>query len=107
AASAMVDGTGSAAAGRALESLAAVPDDRWTPAALAGMLDALGVAGRSRAVPMVGRGLNRLRALVRPDGTWASDEGEAYHMDVTLEALRALVFHGAVVPPAGSEGSAQ
>lgn len=107
AASAMLDGPGSAAAGRALESLAAVPDDRWSPVALAGMLDALGVAGWSRAVPVVGRGLTRLCALVRPDGTWASDEGEAYHMDVTLAALRVLVFHGAVAPPAGVGGSTQ
>ena len=103
AASARLEGPGSAAAGRALESLAAVPDDRWSAGALAGMLDALGAAGFSASVPVVGRGLHRLCALVRPDGTWVSDEGEAYHMDVTLAALRALVFYGevAVAPRAG------
>jgi len=98
AAAAMLDGPGSAVTVRALESLAAVPDERWSSGPLAGMLDCLGAAGCSRSVAIVARGLDRLRALALPDGTWLSDDGEAYHMDVTLAALRALVFYGAVAP---------
>lgn len=98
AADAMLEGPASAVAGRALDSLAAVPDDRWSAGALAGMLDCLGAAGLSRAVVVIARGLDRLRALAQPDGTWLSEEGEAHHIDVTLAALRALVLHGAVVP---------
>ncbi|HEV2284141.1 MAG TPA: prenyltransferase/squalene oxidase repeat-containing protein [bacterium] len=105
AASSLLEGPASAAAVRALESLAAVPDSRWSAGALAGLLDCLGAAGLSRSVAVIARGADRLRALVRPDGTWLSEEGEAYHTDVTLSALRALVLHGAVEPadlPAGT-----
>lgn len=98
AASAMLDGPGSAVTVRALESLAAVPDERWSAGQLAGMLGCLGAAGCSRSIVIVARGLDRLRALALPDGTWRSDDGEAYHMDVTLAALRALVLCGAVAP---------
>lgn len=98
AASSLLDGPASAVTVRALESLAAVPDARWSVGALAGMLDCLGVAGLSRSVAVIARGIDRLRVLVRPDGAWLSEEGEAYHMDVTLAALRALVVHGAVGP---------
>ena len=96
AASIMLESPESAPAARALESLAEVPDDRWTAGALAGMLDCLGAAGLTRAVPLVAFGLERLHQIARPDGTWLSEDGEAYHMDATLAALRALVCHGAV-----------
>jgi squalene cyclase len=98
AASAILDGAASPVTARALESLSAVPDDRWSAGSLAGMLDCLGAAGLSRPVAAIARGLDRLHALARPDGTWLAEEGEAYHMDVTLAALRALIFHGAVMP---------
>jgi hypothetical protein len=99
AASRMLDGGESPAADRALASLRAVPDERWSAGALAAMLACLGAAGVPRSLDVIDRGVRRLRALVRPDGLWLSEEGEAYHMDVTLAALRALVFHDAVGPP--------
>jgi hypothetical protein len=99
-AAALLDGPASAVTARALQALAAVPDSRWGAGALAGMLDSLGAAGFSRAVPLIDRGVALLCGLARPDGTWLSDEGHAYHMDVTLASLRALVFHGAVAPAA-------
>ena len=96
----MVAGPESETAAQALGGLAAVPDERWSAGALAGMLGCLGAAGVSRSVAVIGGGVDRLRALVRPDGMWVSDDGEAYHMEVTLAALRALVLHNAVVPGA-------
>ncbi len=104
AASAMLEGPASPVTVRAIESLAAVADERWSPGALAGMLDCLGAAGFSGSVAVIARGLDRLRARARPDGTWLSEAGEAYHIEVTLAALRAIVFHGAVVPAASREG---
>jgi hypothetical protein len=104
AASRLLDGAGSAAGGRALEALTAVPEDRWGPGALAGMLGMLGAAGIPPSADPVVRGLRRLLALGRPDGTWQSEDGELYHVEVTLQALRALVVYGAV-PPAGAEAS--
>jgi hypothetical protein len=105
AAASMLDGPASAATVRAIESLTAVPDERWSPAALAGMLNCFGAAGLSRSVAVIARGLDQLRALARADGTWLSEEGEAYHVDVTLAALRALIFHSAVAPGGGAGGS--
>jgi len=104
AASCLLDGPASAVAGRALDAVAALPDDRWAPGALAGMLGMLGAAEISPSVPAVARGLRRLLALAAPDGTWRSEDGDAYHVEVTLQALRALIVYG-VVPPAGVEGS--
>jgi Prenyltransferase and squalene oxidase repeat len=98
AAACMLDGADSPVAVRAIAAVAAVAEERWSAAALAGMLGCLGPAGLSRSVDVIGRGVRRLRALVRADGTWLSEEGEAYHMEVTLAALRALVFHDAVGP---------
>ncbi|HEV2357843.1 MAG TPA: prenyltransferase/squalene oxidase repeat-containing protein [bacterium] len=105
AASCLLDGSAAGPAVRALESLASVPNERWTSGALAGMLGSLGAAGLPRATPVVARGLDRLCAQARPDGTWLSEDGEAYHMDVTLAALRALVFYAAVAPALAVEGS--
>lgn len=103
----LLDGPKSAVAVRALASLAAVEKARWSAGALAGMLGCLWAAGLSRSVDVVGRGLDRLRALVRPDGTWLSEEGEMYHMDVTLAALRALLAYDAVAPAeVDAEGTA-
>jgi hypothetical protein len=93
AASCMLDGRNAPPAERALAALAAVADQRWSAASLAGVLNSLGAAGVPRASPLVGRGI---RPLVRPDGLWLSEEGEAYHMEVTLAALRALIYHDAV-----------
>jgi Prenyltransferase and squalene oxidase repeat len=102
AASCMVDGRDSPGAARAMAALAAVAGERWSAGALAGMLNCLGAAGLPRSVAIIGRGLRRLRALARPDGLWLSEEGEAYHIEVTLAALRALVLHDAV-GPAGAD----
>jgi hypothetical protein len=98
AAASMLDGRDTPAAARALASLAAVEEDRWGGGSLAGMLGCLGPAGFSPSVELVGRAVRRLRGLVRPNGIWFSEDGEAYRMEVTLAALRALVFHGAVGP---------
>lgn len=94
----ILDGRDSPPADRALRSLASLPDARWSADALAGMLLCLGAAGLSHSFELIARGLDRLRAIVQPNGLWPSEEGEAYHMDVTLAALRALVFHDAVEP---------
>jgi hypothetical protein len=96
AASCMLDGKDSPPAERARASLAAVPDERWNAASVAGLLNCLGAAAVPRSSAVVRRGIRRLRSLVRPDGIWLSEEGEAYHMEVTLAALRALICHDAV-----------
>ena len=42
-------------------------------------------------VPFVADSLTRLCAACQPDGSWISEDGDAYHVEVTLQALRALL----------------
>ena len=94
----IAEGAASAAAARALERLAAIKEDRWTPGALTGMLNSLADAGVPASAPLVARCLERLRMLARPDGSWASEDGDVYDVEVTLRALRGLLLYGAVTP---------
>ncbi len=90
------EGAQSAAAARGLEALTAVAPERWPPGWLAGMLNCLGDAGVPADPLPVRQGLARLAALARPDGSWLSEEGEFHHVEVTLQALRALLLYDAV-----------
>lgn len=96
----LVEGAGSAAGTRALDALAAVEDERWYPGALTGMLGCLAEAGVPMSSAVIERGLARLWAIAQPDGSWASEDGEFYHVEVTLGGLRALLLYG-IVAPAG------
>jgi hypothetical protein len=96
----LVEGPGAAPAARAIEALATVRAERWSAGALAAMLNAFAEAGLSPDVPVVGQGLDRLRSLAEPDGSWSSEDGDFYHVDVTLKALWVLLTFGAVSPPA-------
>jgi len=96
----LVEGAASPASARAIEALTGVGDDRWYPGALAGMLTSLAEAGVPVSVPIIRRGLERLWALARPDGSWSSEDGDVYAVEVTLCALRALLRCGVVSPPA-------
>jgi hypothetical protein len=95
----LVEGPGVPAAARALDAIAAVAAERWRAGALAEMLNALAEAGVPAHVPVVRQGLERLWSLVGPDGSWPSEDGEFYHVEVTLLALRVLLLYGAVSPP--------
>jgi hypothetical protein len=97
----MVEGPTSAPAASGFEALAAVPPDHWRPGALAEALSALGDAGVGDDVAFVADGLRSLSAACQPDGSWVSEDGEAYHVEVTLTALHALLRYAA--PPRGSQ----
>jgi hypothetical protein len=103
AASWLLDGPASPVAARALDAIAAVPAERWAAGAVADMLGVLGAAGVPRSTAAVAGGLDRLLALAGADGAWVSEDGEAYQVEVTLQALRALVVYG-TVPPVSTEG---
>jgi hypothetical protein len=94
----LIEGPGTPTAARAIDALAAVSAERWRPGGLAWMLNCLAEAGVPAHVPVVGQGLERLRSLVEPAGSWPSEDGEFYHVEVTLHALRVLLLYGAVSP---------
>lgn len=102
----LAEGPGSAVCARALDALGAIPAERWNAGALAGMLTSMAEAGVGTHVPVVGRGLRRLRALAEPTGAWPSEEGEFYRVEVTLRSLGALMLYGMVSPPEGGGGQA-
>jgi hypothetical protein len=99
----LVDGDGSDAAARGLAALAAVEEARWSAGALTEMLSALGEAGIAREAPLIERSLGRLVALCRPDGSWLSEEGDLYHVEVTLRGLRTMLHYAAVSPRVGED----
>ena len=101
----IAEGAASAAAARALERLAAIKEDRWTPGALTGMLNCLADGGVPASAPAVARCLDRLRMLALPDGSWASEDGDVYDVEVTLRALRALLRYAAVSPAKAERAS--
>ncbi|HLJ61289.1 MAG TPA: prenyltransferase/squalene oxidase repeat-containing protein [bacterium] len=90
----LVEGPGSDAAVRGLQALGAVDGSRWRPGALADMLVRLGGGGVEDDTPVVVRTLERLCVLSQPDGSWVSEDGDAYHVEATLQALRALLHYG-------------
>jgi len=96
----MMEGPGAAPVGRAFDALAAVPPERWRPGALAQALGVFGDSGVGEDVPVVAESLARLCAACQPDGSWISEDGDAYHVEVTLQALRALLrYTGATGGP--------
>ncbi len=93
-------GPDSAVAALGLEALAAVDMGRWYPGALTEMLNCLGDADVPDDLPLVQSSLARLLGLAQPDGSWRSEDGEAYHVEVTLRALRAALRYASATPRA-------
>ena len=54
--------------------------------------------------PVVVRSLERLCALCQLDGSWVSEDGDAYHVEATLQALRALLHYGGDIDEPGGAG---
>jgi len=100
----LVQGEGAEPAERGLEALAAVEEGRWRPGALASSLGCLGESGVDERVLVVAQTLDRLCGLRRPDGSWASEDGDAYDVEVTLRALRALLHYAAALPESAGAG---
>ncbi len=87
----LAEGPDSQAAARGIEALTAVAPERWHPEGLTAMLNCLGDAGVREDLPLMREGLARLVRLARPDGSWLSEESDAEHVEVTLQALRVLL----------------
>lgn len=101
----MEEGPTSVPASRGLEALTALAPERWHPGGLAGMLVALADAGMPVDLPVIQQGIARLAALARPDGSWVSEDGDFYRVEVTLQALRAFLRYGGVPRAAGPVAS--
>ncbi len=69
-------------------------DTHWDASALAWLLNTYFNAGISSATPLLARARALLEEKQRPDGSFASDDGDAFTLDVTIQAVRALQAAG-------------
>ncbi|MBI4277520.1 MAG: terpene cyclase/mutase family protein [Armatimonadetes bacterium] len=66
----------------------------WPAADLAGLLECVGAAGFPAGHALVHAASARLLSLQQDDGGWPSADGGAHPVEVTLQALRALLLLG-------------
>ncbi len=91
---AMVEGKGADLVRSGVAALADVGEEHWNTDALGAALAALYAAGFGIDERFVAWALPRLLALQRPDGGWFSASGSDHDVDVSLQALGALLVFG-------------
>lgn len=62
----------------------------WQDSQLAWALDCLGNADLPRDHPFIRMGIKELSRRQAPDGSWSSEDGEAYAVNATIAALKAF-----------------
>ncbi len=77
-----------AQARRGLQFLASLPAPEWEDSQLTWAIDCLSRAGLPQTEPFIASGLDLLRARQAEDGCWASEDGLAFIVTATLQAIR-------------------
>jgi ribosomal protein S18 acetylase RimI-like enzyme len=77
-----------------LKVLASRLSPDWEGSMLSWQLRCFTDAGLGLDAPYVGRALAELLKRQRPDGSWASEDGDTYSVSTTIEALRVLRWYG-------------
>jgi squalene cyclase len=75
---------------KGLKYLMAANLDEWSDAQIAWALECLGRAGLPRAHPFIDDCFSELTRRQKPDGTWLSENGEAFTVQATLSAVKAF-----------------
>lgn len=91
---AMVEGKTADLVRAGVTTLGDVGEERWNADALASALGALYAAGFGDDEPFVAWAILQLLSLQRPDGGWSSASGQDQDVDVSLQALGALLAFG-------------
>jgi squalene cyclase len=73
-----------------LQALMDRPLAAWEASQIAWVLDCLGRAGLPRDHPFIEKCLAELRQRQRADGSWSSEDGEAFAVGATIAAVKAL-----------------
>ena len=73
-----------------LQVLLGRPLSEWVDSQIGWALSCLAQAGIPKAHPFVEQGLAELVRRQRPDGSWASEDGETYDVGATIEAVKVL-----------------
>lgn len=69
-------------------------DSQWDASALAWLLNTYLNAGIAPTMPLLTRARALLENVQQPDGSFSSDEGDAFTLDATIQAVRALQAAG-------------
>lgn len=79
---------------RGLRFMANLAPADWEDSQLTWALDCLGRAGVPQDEPFIVSGLEQLRMRQAEDGCWASEDGPAFIVTATLQALRVFLRYG-------------
>ena len=90
----IAEGATSEVAKAAREYLEARLDNQWDAGALAWMLNTYLNAGIDPTTPLLARARALLENAQQPDGSFVSDDGDQFALDVTIQAVRALQAAG-------------
>ncbi len=90
----VAEGEASEVAQMAREYLEARLDDQWDASALAWLLNTYLNAGINPTSSLLTRARALLENLQQPNGSFASDDGDPFTLDVTIQAVRALQAAG-------------
>ena len=78
------------AAAKGLQALLDVPPADWADSQIAWALDCLSRAGVPQAHPFVDRCLSELVRRQAAGGSWSSEDGDAYAVGATIQAVKVL-----------------
>jgi hypothetical protein len=92
----IAEGENSEVAQAAREYLEAKLDTHWDASALAWLLNTYLNAGIAPSTPLLEKARTLLEPLQRPNGSFTSDDGDPFTLDVTIQAVRALQAAGVV-----------
>lgn len=82
------------AAAKGLQALLDIPLAEWADSQMAWALDCLSRAGVSKEHPFVDRCLAELVHRQAADGSWSSEDGEAYAVGATIQMVKVLQRYG-------------
>jgi len=81
---------------KGLKFLMEKPFDEWADSQIAWVLECLGRAGLPKVHPFISDCLTELIQRQKPDGTWVSEDGEAFTAQATLSAIKAFKIFGVI-----------
>ena len=82
------------AAEKGLQFLMGKSLSEWADSQIAWALDCMKRAGLAKDHPFVKTCLNELMRRQRSDGSWSSEDGEAFAVGATIEVLKVLKYYG-------------
>jgi squalene cyclase len=83
-----------------MQALSLTPISEWDDSQIAWAMDCLSRGGLPKDHPFVSACLSELVRRQKPDGSWASEDGEGFAVGATIQAVKVLKRYG--LAPAGS-----